>query len=86
MPACGCIVVTDLPSDEIVPEIDDNLVRVHPSIDMGDLRRLIDRLAAEWDAERQRDMAESAKARFDYRVEGLRLSKTIDDLRGSYSI
>ena len=26
--ACGCVVITDLPSDEVLPEIDSNLVRV----------------------------------------------------------
>jgi hypothetical protein len=82
--ACGCRVITDLPADEPLPEIDDNLIRVSPNMDMGEMRKLICHLSDSYDPVVQEKMAEAAKARYDYRVEGARLASEIESLRRTY--
>ncbi len=82
--ACGCIVVTDLPSDDILPGIDSNLVRISPDLPIPEVKVLLERLAKEYDPRRQKQFAEIAMAGYDYRVEGRRLAKAIEELRGNY--
>lgn len=82
--ASGCVVVTDLPADETLPEIDGNLVRVHPSIALARLAALLERLAASYDADRQRHYAERAKAYYDKKAVGFRLAASIEALRSCY--
>lgn len=82
--ACGCKVITDLPVDEIVPEIDGNLFRVSPNIDMDELSLLIRGLSDGYNTEKQQMWAEKAKQRFDWRVEGVRLSQEIENMRATY--
>lgn len=82
--ACGCRVITDLPSDEILPEIDGNLVRVHPEISLLEMKDLINSLVSSYDEERQREYARLAQARYDYRVEGRRLADAIEKMRLNY--
>jgi len=77
--AVGCRVVTDLPIDDPMPEIDSNLIRVHPTISMGDLRKVIHDAADAWDAETQRDYAARAIERYDYVYETNRLSLMIEN-------
>lgn len=84
--ACGCIVVTDLPIDEVVPEIDANLIRVEPTITLTKLSQTLEALCNTWHEERQRRFAEAAKARFDFRVEGVRLADEIERLRSNYNV
>ncbi len=82
--ASGCVVVTDLPADETLPEIDGNLVRVHPSIGLAPLAALLERLAGSYDPDRQRRYAERAKAYYDKKAVGLRLAAGIEALRSRY--
>lgn len=83
--ACGCTVVTDLPTDDVLPEMDEFIVRVDPDIHLSDLRMQLQGLCDRWNPEKQKMMAEKAKARYDYRVEGKRLANEIEQLRINYS-
>lgn len=82
--ACGCLVVTDLPSDEVLPEIDGNLVRVHPSIGEREMARLLISLYESWDADTQQGWAARAKEFYDYREMGRRLADNIEAMRRGY--
>ena len=82
--ACGCRVVTDLPVDEVIPDIDDNLIRLHPDDATGDYLKTVHEAVASYDPERQDWLATKAKARFDFRVEGKRLVAALVDLAGNY--
>lgn len=86
--ACGCQVITDLAEDEVLPEIDDNLIRVNPAENAIQLLRRVkeiirDRLA-HYDPERQAHYAELARRYYDYRAVGSRLAHDIESLRRSY--
>lgn len=83
--ACGCKVVTDLPVDEVLPDIDGNLVRVEPNIPMHEFHQLVLRLAEDYDADAQEYWAKWAKSRYDYHLEGVRLAGEIEKVRSSYS-
>lgn len=82
--ACGCIVVTDLPDDDIAPYIDGNLVRVSPNIKPAALGDMIRKLYDVYDEQVQRDYAAVACLRYDYKVVGARLAQDIEDLRRRY--
>lgn len=82
--ACGCVVVTDLPADDVLPEIDGNLVRVDPDLSPGRVDGLVGDLAAWWDADRQRVWADRAKRFYDYRAVGRKLAADIEALRRTY--
>lgn len=82
--ACGCRVITDLPSDEVLPHIDGNLVRVPPSITVREMNEIIKSECDRWDAERQAFYASRAVSWYDYRAAGVRLSVDIDNLREHY--
>lgn len=83
--ACGCIVITDLPIDERVPYIDDNLVRVHPNTSTKDISILIKDLVENYDEERQRYYSELAKKHYDYREITRILVEDIEKLRLNYN-
>lgn len=83
--ACGCVVVTDLPVDEVVPEIDGNLIRVSPDISIPELNKILRRLCDDYSPGRQADYAERAKRRFDYRVQGQMLADDIEKMRSAYA-
>ena len=83
--ACGCVVVTDLPTDDVLPEIDGNLVRIDSDTAPGRVDALVGELAEGWDAERQRGWAERAVAWYDYRALGRRLAVDIEALRRGYN-
>jgi hypothetical protein len=82
--ACGCIVVTDLPTDEVLPEIDENLVRIEPSTPTPEIAELLKRLLRDWNPERQRELAEKAKTFYDYRKMGMRLAADIEAMRAAH--
>lgn len=82
--ACGCVVITDLPGDEVLPLIDDNLIRIRPDTSPRDVGRLLRLLYAEYDPARQADFARRAVAFYDYRVMGRRLADDIEALRKAY--
>jgi len=73
--AAGCIVVTNLPTSDRVPIIDENLVRVPDTISAAELRDLCLGLADAWDEERQRELARRTIGRYDYRQEAWRIRR-----------
>ena len=81
---CGCRVITDLPVDEVMPGIDEHLVRVHPEIPLPELSKLIQKLCEEWDPYTQEHRAKEAASYYDYRVEGVRLAAEIELVRTNY--
>lgn len=83
--ACGCIVVTDLPKEEVLPEIDGNLVRISPDIPIPALNDLLKHLCTTYNPEIQKDFAEKAKQFYDYRAEGSRLVSAIERMRQNYN-
>jgi hypothetical protein len=83
--ACGCIVITDLPTDEVLPEIDTNLVRVSSDVSVKELGEIIKYLYDTYSIEEQRELAESCKQYYDYRVAGMRLANEIESLRIRYN-
>ncbi len=72
--ACGCSVVTTLPLFEQMPEIEAALYRVPHQCPPSELQAVIDQAASEWRADRAADLAERAKAFYDYRAAGIRLA------------
>lgn len=82
--ACGCIVITDLPIDDILPGIDGNLVRLESSNPILECRKLIPELIHGYDPERQEHYAREARTFYDYRVMGRRLVTHIENLRRHY--
>ena len=82
--ACGCVVVTDLPQDEVLPEIDGNLVRVPHGSSVEYVAGVVRRLSDDYVPERQAHYAKLALARYDYRVETARLADCIEQMRLTY--
>lgn len=83
--ACGCVVITDLPMDDVLPKIDGNLVRVAPEIPTEDLREIIAHYERKYDPFIQANYAVVAKQRYDFRVLGKKLSDDIEAMRLSYA-
>jgi hypothetical protein len=82
--ACGCRVITDLPVDDVLPMIDDNLYRVPPDIGYREMNEVIARLCAEYDPERQEYYAIRAKTWYEWRAMGMRLAGDIETMRANY--
>lgn len=83
--AVGCVPITNLPAWDVLPEIDDALVRVSDSITMGDLHGVIDRAERTWDLDRARHFATKACEFYDYRAAGRRLDAAIlEAARGAH--
>lgn len=82
--ACGCVVLTDLPTDEVLPEIDGNLVRISME-HLTYLPDILNRLYREYDPDRQRQFAEAARWFYDYRRMGSLLANDIETLRLNYN-
>ena len=86
--ACGCRVLTDLPDDELLPQLEGNLTRVEPGRYARDpmaMKPLLDELVAGYDEERQLGFAGAAVDFYDYRHQGRRLAGAIEDLRRAYA-
>lgn len=75
--AVGCVPITDLPARDILPEIDECLVRVDPGITIPELRDVIDKAESGWDLDRARHFAEKAWRYYDYKAAGWRLSERL---------
>lgn len=82
--ACGCVVVTNLPTDDPLPEIDAALVRVPTDAPAHAVADLVRQECARYDPERARHFASMALARYDYRAEGARLAGAIEAARRDY--
>jgi hypothetical protein len=83
--ACGCRVLTDLPVDEALPEIDGNLFRIRPDTSAYHIQIYIRQLVKEYDPERQAHYAELAKKFYDFKAVGQRLADDIETLRRNYN-
>lgn len=83
--ACGCIVLTDLPSDEVLPEIDENLVRIHPSISSQEISGILKTLYSTYNVDRQLLFAHKAMRYYDYRTMTKKLVEDIERMRVNYS-
>jgi glycosyltransferase involved in cell wall biosynthesis len=78
---CGCSVVTDLPIDDTLPIIEENLTRVS---NFNEAATAIRHLCDNYDYDRQREIAERAIDYYDYRAVGERLAADIEELRRNY--
>lgn len=83
--ACGCRVITDLPIDERMPVIDENLIRVHPDISLRDMGEVVNQTLHSYDYDFQKTMSDLARTYYDYRHMTLLLDEQINNLRRSYS-
>ena len=83
--ACGCVVLTDLPEDDVLPEIDGNLVRVSPDIGLAEMTEVLNRMYDEYDSDRQWQFAERAKTCYDYRTLCNKLALDIERMRYGYT-
>lgn len=80
--AAGCIVLTDLPEDEVLPGgIDANLVRITSEMTPIRIGNILRELYDCYDPERQRHFAELALAWYNTRSVGQRLAHDIDRAR-----
>lgn len=82
--ACGCVVISDLPVDEVLPEIDSNIFRVPAGSSASHIGGVIAHLMANYDAGKQEDLARRARQFYDYRAVCKRLSDDIEALRINY--
>jgi hypothetical protein len=76
--AAGCRVVTNLPSYDLIPGIDDNLIRVPSDIGAAELREIIQGAAATWNFNQQQAFADAAVRYYDWRVECQRVAKDLE--------
>lgn len=83
--AAGCQVITDLPTDEVMPEIDHNFVRVSPEVTLAEMRDILAEMYRTYDPERQRDLSARCKRFYDWRAVGKRLSQDIETARIGYN-
>lgn len=84
--AAGCMVITDLPSDEILPGIDANLIRVPSDVDWHEVYRIINRCYREYDLEKQIGLAQQCLEWYDYHPIGERLAWDIEMMRRNYPL
>lgn len=82
--AAGCVVITDLPPDDVLPAIDDNLIRISPDAPLAEIREVVENAVAGYDEERQRSIAARAIEFYDYRVRGAALAAEIERMRRGY--
>jgi hypothetical protein len=83
--AAGCVVITDLPTQETMPYIDDNLVRIDPDVPPKELYRILEEIYDTYDPARQGYFSCLAVQHYSYEILGLKLAADIDSLRGTYS-
>lgn len=82
--AAGCIVVTDLPEDEILPEIENNLFRIPSDSSPEFVDTLARGLCDKYTPALQEVFANRAKTYYDYRYLGKKLADDIETLRRNY--
>ncbi len=83
--ACGCVVITDLPYDDVLPHIDGNLIHIDPSISSKKLANVIATAIEEYDEAKQRVYAAQCLMFYDYRVQTHRLNQQITEMRNNYN-
>lgn len=82
--AAGCVVVTDLPKDDVLPEIQDNLVWIHPDWSINRIRSIFKEIYAGYNPERQEHFSRITNEWYDYRAVGTRLAADIEKMKAIY--
>lgn len=82
--AAGCIVLTDLPCDEVLPEIDGNLVRITPDFSPRRVGGILRELYDSYNPQKQEHYAKRAQTWYNYAIAGRRLVNDIETLRSTY--
>lgn len=77
--AMGCAPITDLPVYDVLPEIDEALVRVPQKCSLDTIAAAINKADREWDLNRAVHFSKLAQAWYDYRAIGQRLSEKITE-------
>jgi hypothetical protein len=76
--ACGCTAITTLPEFEVMPEIDQALVRVPYGIKPNELTEVVREQVSKWDYDKAVHFSEKAKEYYDYRRLYARLCADIE--------
>ena len=84
--ACGCVALTNLPEDEVLPGIDENLVRIPDTKNILEVALVLQEIYSTYNPERQQELAAKAKQAYDYHVLGTKLVQDIENLRSSYGV
>ena len=84
--AVGCKVLTDLPHDDTMPEIDENLYRIHPETTTREISLIIKDLCNTYEPSRQMLLAQRAINYYNYQTSGDRLATDINRVRLSYNV
>jgi len=79
--AAGCTVITDLPIDDVLPMIDHNLIRIHPSISIRELESVIVRAVNDYDPEQQEHTSMLTAEYYSPISSGIRLAENIFNKR-----
>lgn len=82
--AVGCRVLTDLPTDEILPEIEDNLYRIPTNLSIAGLKKALNHLYDTYDYDLQQERAKRAIEFYNTYSVCKRLSEDIENLRQNY--
>lgn len=83
--AAGCRVITDLPTDDYLPNIDDNLIRIHPDIEIKDLRSVIESAIETYNPKVQCEFSNRCVATYNYYTQSSTLHEKITKLRKMYN-
>jgi hypothetical protein len=83
---CGCRVITDLPIDEFMPWIDNNLIRVTPDITVDELDKVIQTAIDDYNPDVQRYYVEHGLKFYNHRSITRMLSQQIEDMRLNYGL
>lgn len=82
--ACGCRVITDLPWDEILPVVEENLIRINPTDNHRTIKRTINDAIGSYSYDKQRELAKRAIEHYDYRVVCAKLAEDIQTMKDNY--
>lgn len=83
--AAGCRVITDLPIDDVLPEIDENLIRISPDIPISDLSEVVRESVTSYDPEKQDHIRQKTLAFYNVIDVTRRLADDIESLRKKYN-
>lgn len=83
--AAGCRVVTDLPADDALPEIDGNLTRISIDNSTKEIADILRYEYSRYDEERQRYFAQAAIEYYDFRRLYRRLAEEIEQRVSNYT-
>ncbi len=83
--AAGCRVITNLTVGDVLPGIDENLIRVHPHASVETLVNTVNEAVNSYDPEKQEHFSNIAKAQYDYKALGVKLYQDIEHMRENYN-